>query len=502
METRRRTRCRMGRGAPGSTFARQWPLMVSVLLVLGTLCCAPGMPRTIPPLEVTRLAGQYSFSVLGTEPSTVTVIFSGCFVGQGSCPSQPAADEAFKIEKKEVVKPSCSSVESCFPRLIDFSVDGLKPGKWRVSAVSDIGAPVECLVDVVDKHLNHVHFNVYNKEEERRCSPVSLPILVPISQSFLVSDPSTLGLISTAGQNLQQVLQVAGGRIDFADPQTIVAMSLSLGDVAIEGLSFRNVTIRNAGVVLISTRGGTVPVSVIPAGSVPFELGFTFNGRRTQLFLLPDEIPIAREEGTLRLTGHFNVLPDPENPLLPPFTSLEKFVPLTIDLDLHLTETLVADCNGTGVEDSTDIEEGASADVNDNGIPDECEISEFECTFTGPAQGGQVSLTLSGFSTTCTASITTTAGQPAAGAAAALAAAINTDACMSGQGISALTSDTVFRARGFLLGVVDSTSTDPGSRCQPPFSIPVLDRVGVLAMALLLALAGVLLLTRARRLRV
>ena len=33
----------------------------------------------------------------------------------------------------------------------------------------------------------------------------------------------------------------------------------------------------------------------------------------------------------------------------------------------------VLDCNGNGIEDAVDIAFGTSSDVNQNGVPDECE---------------------------------------------------------------------------------------------------------------------------------
>jgi hypothetical protein len=35
----------------------------------------------------------------------------------------------------------------------------------------------------------------------------------------------------------------------------------------------------------------------------------------------------------------------------------------------------VRDCNGNGIEDAVDIAFGTSSDVNQNGVPDECERS-------------------------------------------------------------------------------------------------------------------------------
>ena len=49
----------------------------------------------------------------------------------------------------------------------------------------------------------------------------------------------------------------------------------------------------------------------------------------------------------------------------------------------------ITDCNGNGIEDSIDIANGTSKDVNNDGIPDECEffIKEY-CNGTGSQNGG------------------------------------------------------------------------------------------------------------------
>ncbi len=43
---------------------------------------------------------------------------------------------------------------------------------------------------------------------------------------------------------------------------------------------------------------------------------------------------------------------------------------------------IVADCNGNGIIDPTDIAEGTSDDCNENGSPDECEPDE-DCNSNG-----------------------------------------------------------------------------------------------------------------------
>jgi hypothetical protein len=158
------------------------------------------------------------------------------------------------------------------------------------------------------------------------------------------------------------------------------------------------------------------------------------------------------------------------------------------------------DCNLNGIDDAADIAGGASQDINGNGIPDECEVGDLPCTFFGTAQGGQVSVTLAGFTATCTVSIVTTAGESPATVAANLAAAINADPCMSGQGITASASGPSIRMVGFLLRLIDSTVTDPGlSHRIPIIPVPALSPAGIALLASLLSLAGIALRLRQRR---
>ncbi|HVP07067.1 MAG TPA: hypothetical protein VMS71_04425, partial [Candidatus Acidoferrum sp.] len=45
------------------------------------------------------------------------------------------------------------------------------------------------------------------------------------------------------------------------------------------------------------------------------------------------------------------------------------------DISNTLTWTVLADCNGNGVRDDFDIQNGTAKDVNHNGIPDECDFT-------------------------------------------------------------------------------------------------------------------------------
>lgn len=54
------------------------------------------------------------------------------------------------------------------------------------------------------------------------------------------------------------------------------------------------------------------------------------------------------------------------------------------ELDGGATGEICYDCNGNGIEDAVDISTGSSADVNHNGVPDECE-STYSIACTCPA---------------------------------------------------------------------------------------------------------------------
>lgn len=154
------------------------------------------------------------------------------------------------------------------------------------------------------------------------------------------------------------------------------------------------------------------------------------------------------------------------------------------------------DCNGNGADDALDISGGASQDLNGSGVPDECEVGIVEWEFLGTAQGGTVSSTIQGFSATCTVTITTSAGQSAADVAAAFAAAINSDACLAGQGIVAQVSGARVQVAGLDLAPFDvsDTVTDPGLQHVMP--IPAMNTGGAVAMALALVILGVIAIRR------
>ncbi len=82
------------------------------------------------------------------------------------------------------------------------------------------------------------------------------------------------------------------------------------------------------------------------------------------------------------------------------------------DIELTAIDNDVLDCNGNGIADLCDISEGTSTDLNDNGVPDECEdvVSNYCSPATtnssgGPAVigfAGSTSLASNDFVLTCT----------------------------------------------------------------------------------------------------
>jgi hypothetical protein len=104
-------------------------------------------------------------------------------------------------------------------------------------------------------------------------------------------------------------------------------------------------------------------------------------------------------------------------------------------------------------------------------------------TFNGVAQGGAVELTLSGV----TLVVPTSAGTSAAGVAAVVAAAINSDPTLSGTGIVASANGSTVELNGELLFFhVD----DPGLGSGGPFPVPSLGAPGALLAALLILAAA------------
>lgn len=157
------------------------------------------------------------------------------------------------------------------------------------------------------------------------------------------------------------------------------------------------------------------------------------------------------------------------------------------------------DCNRNGIDDATDIAQATSQDLNANARPDECEITTVVWEFSGVAAGGQVSATLQGYSGTCTVMITTLPGQTAATVAANFAAAVNADACLGAQGVTASAIGGVLRIRGLTLLLVSSAVTDAGLQHEMPIaSIPTLLPGGLAALVLVLLIAAVTTLRRRR----
>ena len=152
------------------------------------------------------------------------------------------------------------------------------------------------------------------------------------------------------------------------------------------------------------------------------------------------------------------------------------------------------DCNGNGRPDAEDLSEGSSEDIDANGEPDECQVRTVSCTLAGTAVGGGVMATIDGFSASCPVpAVVTAGGQSASTVVAHLAAAIDADACLAAQDITADAVGARLDVSGFELRSDDVTITisDAGLRLLAPITkVPTLSLAGLLALALLLALLG------------
>jgi hypothetical protein len=160
---------------------------------------------------------------------------------------------------------------------------------------------------------------------------------------------------------------------------------------------------------------------------------------------------------------------------------------------------LFPDCNDNGVDDAIDVASGASADIDNSGRPDECEVGAAFCLVRGTAVGGQVDMQVAGFPATCSLSVTTTAGQSGPTVAAALAAACTVDPCFVAEGITCSSAGEQLTVRGFRVQPGDLTivSADAGIVHVNEFlSIPALGPAGAAALAFLLLTAGIAALRR------
>jgi PKD repeat protein len=162
------------------------------------------------------------------------------------------------------------------------------------------------------------------------------------------------------------------------------------------------------------------------------------------------------------------------------------------------------DCNQNQILDSCEIASGSTPDVNANQIPDSCEIRSVLLLLRGTAQGGQVSATVQGFSSTCVVTITTSAGESDEAVAAQLVAALNASPCLAGQGITATATGRQVRITGFALDPDDVSLqiTDAGLMVQEVIvAIPMLSPWSMLLLAVLLLAIGWRLATRQGRAR-
>lgn len=161
----------------------------------------------------------------------------------------------------------------------------------------------------------------------------------------------------------------------------------------------------------------------------------------------------------------------------------------------------ITDCNNNGIDDLEDIANGTSEDINDNDKPDECEIRTISCPIRGTAEGGTVSVTIVGFFDTCNVVLATSAGQSAATVVASLAAAINANACLADQNITAVAVGGNLQVTGFALDLASLVITfdDPGLELVTSvIKIPTLSAATMAILALFLLALGLMYLKRQR----
>ena len=95
---------------------------------------------------------------------------------------------------------------------------------------------------------------------------------------------------------------------------------------------------------------------------------------------------------------------------------------------------------------------------------DECETTAVSWRIRGQAQGGTLSALISGFSEDCTVSIETMPGESIESISSRFAAAINSDSCAQGQGITASSAGAAVTVTGLNLNEsdIETDVSDPG----------------------------------------
>lgn len=177
----------------------------------------------------------------------------------------------------------------------------------------------------------------------RRCPPPSSNSISQqfnvstnaIRQQFNVSTESTIRLVRGTDQ---LVLRIRSGLMEVVNQTILENVTLPLGDVTLGGLTLQNVAIRNTDIALLNFQLGTGGnIAFIPGGSVPFNLSFNFGGKFIQQIILPSDITVLASNNSLQLSGQADVQLDPNNPLLPEFSSLGMFFPFTVSFQVTAT---------------------------------------------------------------------------------------------------------------------------------------------------------------------
>lgn len=306
-----------------------------LLAVIYGVNCTP-LSYGPPPSGVTSLTANFYFTLLGSTPATMDVDFEGCLLANdGNCPAQgmPGSDTFSKVVTQSV-KPSCDKVgPSCIAALVSTVVTGIKPGRWRVSASTTITALVSCSVLVMGGTGNTVYLNVFNSDPALRCEQATSS--TTITESFNVNPESRV--VATHGSS-QEVIQVTGGKINFADPAIIHDMNLSMADVSIRGVAFHDIQLRSTRPFYLDLSQATANAATLLAGNSSFELSFVGNGAPVRMSLIGGDMSLVRSGKSLQLHTRFDVTADPGNLLPCPFASLGDVFPFTVDADVTATD--------------------------------------------------------------------------------------------------------------------------------------------------------------------
>lgn len=330
---------------------------------------------------------------------------------------------------------------------------------------------------------------------------VNSTALVAADLVFAAGGPTTVQIESVV-ENLAGPDPVSGN-----DTATETLQIIAVADLAFAGLEVVNppaelvekVEAHITHRAVLKNMGPSTPIDAVAttlvtthpvpfSGVTPRERSSDINALGLGEFRLHEETfeISCRGTGLRTLTFQSTLTPDSAEDLDPEPTNQLASIELGIQC--------LPDCNDNRVDDAIDITGGFSADIDANGVPDECQIGQATWQFSGTAEGGNALLTVEGFSQICSIALATMVGEPAASVAIRLADAVNADACLSSQEITAAAAGSSVTITGFLISHdrIEFSLEDPGlMHGVPTVEIPTLSMFGLFVMAALIALYGV-----------